>query len=337
MQESNVKIELLEKRVDTFKKQVEQISVMDREAEKAKKQQSVYDEMIRGLQDEIGGLTEQNAQLRRMVKKPDPGSGKTPTPLKPRPHPNQHSHGNPMHDQEHGGSMSMDIMESGSSRDLLMQVDSLRSALRFLRSENASLRTRAAMLDLGLSADLSTLSGPLSRVSETEGPALSEADQSEVQKRQLKADSELKIVALESKRLLKDARIICASPKIVDLTKFTTSKAALPTSTEPTDEAAAAAAGSETATATSTAATRRPWLAKQTRPEWEYHSQQAALNTIQKRSQELKERLAKATQGTTPSAPPKLKKVRIEVRLCREFRGMCKCRHVPDATFLCVK
>ncbi|KAK3818789.1 MAG: hypothetical protein J3Q66DRAFT_177906 [Benniella sp.] len=263
--------------------------------------------MIREHLQEIANLTEQNTQLRRLVKKPDQKIAATP--LKRPTHPNQHNGDG----SEHTGSTGLEGGEVGSSRESLVQIESLKSALRFLRSENALLRTRTAMLDLGLSPDMSTLSGPLSRLSEADGlPLPSEADQSEVQKRQLKADSELKAVALETKRLLKDARIICASPKVVDLTKFTTSKAVAPPSTE---SAAAPTEGSEaatTATATAATTTRRAWLAQQSTPEWQYHSQQAALHTIEQRSRELKERLAKASRDAAPAAStPKLKKLSL--------------------------
>ena len=167
------------------------------------------------------------------------------------------------------------------------------------------------MQDLGLSADISELRGGLlSRRSaggdeedeSKEGSvATVNSSQVESQKRSLSADSELKAVALETRRLMKDARVICASPKVVDLTKHSASGLA----------AARAAALTEESTSTTTP--RRHWQARQSKPEWQYHTQQAALNTIQQRSNELKERLAKATRNSTPvqSAPQKLKKVTL--------------------------
>ncbi|KAF9353188.1 hypothetical protein BGX26_009024 [Mortierella sp. AD094] len=291
LQESHVNIELLSKRMETFKKQAEQISLLDRDVDKAKKQERDYDEAISALQADMAALEEQNSQLRRLVKKYE--SRNIAAPLKRSPH---HGHTSTAHDQDSLGSMTLDGAETSSARELQIQIESLKSALRFLRSENASLRARAAMLDLGLSTDMSALSGPLSRRSEANEASLqSENNQSDIQKRMLSADTELRAVALETKRLLKDARVICASPKIVDLTKHTSSKAP-----------AAATPASENASVS-----RRTWQAQQTRPEWQYHTQQAALHTIQQRSNELKERLAKVSRASVYPAPAKLKKLSL--------------------------
>ncbi|KAF9973743.1 hypothetical protein BGZ65_009101, partial [Modicella reniformis] len=328
LQESNVKVELLEKRIDTFKKQAEQITTLDREAEKSRNQERIYDETIREHQNEITALQEQNMQLRRMIKKPD--SKNVPTPVKRPPNTSALGQNTTMHDPENSGSIYLDNVETGSNRELLIQIESLRSALRFLRSENASLRTRAAMHDLDLPADMSTLSTLLIRTSEDDEPSLmSEAGRLEVQKRQLNANSELKAVALETKRLLKDAWIICASPKVVDLTKCTQSKedpAATTTASEPTTS-------EPTTSETTITSKRRPWLAQQKRPEWEYHTQQAALHTIHQRSNELKERLAKFSR-TIPSAPMRLKKLSlVDVPIARVHLpvGMSDLVGTPDS------
>ncbi|KAF9180030.1 hypothetical protein BGZ51_006508 [Haplosporangium sp. Z 767] len=298
LQESNVKIELLEKRMEDFKKQAEQISILDRDVDKAKKQERDYDEFISALQADMAVLEEQNAQLRRLVKKSE--SRNITAPLKRSSHHNQHGHSGSMNDQDPSGALAVDGADVGSSRELLMQIESLKSALRFLRSENASLRTRAAMLDLGLPADMSTLSAPLGRISDGED-IKTQTDRAVGHKRLLTADTELKAVAMETKRLLRDARIVCASPKIVDLTKHTVSSSA-PSATGVEPESTES--GAKTA--------RRPWQAQKTRPEWQYHTQQAALHTIQKRSNELKERLAKVSRTTSvPAAPTRLKKLTL--------------------------
>ncbi|KAF9169409.1 hypothetical protein BGX21_007549 [Mortierella sp. AD011] len=288
LQESQVSIDLLSKRMETFKKQAEQISMLDRDVNGAKKREQDYDEAISALQAEIKALEDQNLLLKKKSE-----SRTITAPLKRFPH---HGHNSSSPNQDSAGSMTLDSAETSSTRELQIQVESLKSALRFLRSENASLRTTAAMLDLGLTADMSALSGPLSRRSEVDETSLqSENNRPDIQKRMLSADTELKAVALETKRLLKDARVICASPKIVDLTKHTSSKA--PVATTPAPENAPVG--------------RRAWQAQQTRPEWQYHTQQAALHTIQQRSNELKERLAKVSRASIYPAPAKLKKLSL--------------------------
>ncbi|KAG0047137.1 hypothetical protein BGZ83_007752 [Gryganskiella cystojenkinii] len=300
LQESVLKIDHLGKRIENFKKKTEQISILDSDVEKAKKQEREYDEAISSLQAEMALLEAENAQFRRIVKKNDNRGGVI-APIKRTSHQGGQLHGpagGAVHDQD-GNGVGQDGAENGLSRELLIQIESLKSALRFLRSENSILRTRAAMQDLGLSADISELrGGPLAtRVVETDVLLSTESGGSvESQKRSMTVDSELKAVALETKRLMKDARVICASPKIVDLTKHTASSRAAPALAED-----------------SSTAPRRHWQASQSKPEWQYHTQQAALNTIQQRSNELKERLAKVARGSAVAqpAPLKLKKLSL--------------------------
>lgn len=280
--------------MENFKKQAEQISILDRDVDKAKKQERDYDEAISALQADMAALEEQNAQLRRLVKKPE---NRNMVPPSKRPPHGQHGPSGSVLDPEAANALAQDGSETGNNRDLMIQIESLKSALRFLRSENASLRTRAALLDLGLTADLSGLSAPLSRASDAEDlsvQSMGVTAHPETQKRVLSADTELRAVALETKRLIKDARVVCASPKIVDLTKNSSAASKAP-----------AADGSAASATTS----RRPWQAQTSRPEWQYHTQQAALNTIQQRSNELKERLAKVSRTGIHPTPAKLKKV----------------------------
>lgn len=298
LQESGVKIELLGKRMENFKKQAEQISILDRDVDKAKKQERDYDEAISALQADMAALEEQNAQLRKLVRKSEI---RNMVPPSKRPTHGQHGPSSSVLDPETATALAQDGSETGNNRDLMIQIESLKSALRFLRSENAALRTRAALLDLGLTADLSGLAAPLSRVSDAEESSAQfegAAASPMTQKRVLNADTELRAVALETKRLIKDARVVCASPKIVDLTKHSISASKAP-------------AADGTAAAASTSTARRPWLAQSSRPEWQYHTQQAALNTIQQRSNELKERLAKVSRTGIHPAPAKLKKLSL--------------------------
>ncbi|KAF9434926.1 hypothetical protein BGZ76_007186 [Entomortierella beljakovae] len=289
LQESHVNVELLTSRNETLRKQAQQNTILDRDANEAIKQKREYDEAISALQADMAALEEQNDQLRRLnPKKPDNNRVITPSLPDRRPH----GYNNSIYSQEAPGSSNSENADASPSRDLLIQIESLKSALRFLRSENASLRTRAAMLDLGLTPDMSSLTEPLSRGTENEESALQSESS---QKRSKSVDTELKAVALETKRLIKDARVICASPKIVDLTKHTTSKISV----------AATPAGDNTN------ANRRHWQAQQTRPEWQYHTQQAALYTIQKRSNELKERLANVSRSASHPTPTKFKKLSL--------------------------
>ncbi|KAG0289079.1 hypothetical protein BGZ98_003991, partial [Dissophora globulifera] len=69
LQESSVEIELLGKRMETFKKQAEQISSLDRDVDLAKKQERESSEAMNNMRADMAALEEQNLQLRRLIKK----------------------------------------------------------------------------------------------------------------------------------------------------------------------------------------------------------------------------------------------------------------------------
>ncbi|KAF9570127.1 hypothetical protein BGW38_008778 [Lunasporangiospora selenospora] len=237
----------------------------------------------------MAALENENIQLKRLVKKTEPRGGLA---TARRSSHGQQSHVGPGGDQDASGSILLEGAEIGHTKEQSIQIESLKSALRFLRTENSALRTRAAMLDLGLTPDMSTLKNPLGRLNtESLQDGAEGAVQSETEKLTAKTDSELKAVALEARRLIKDARIVCASPKVVDLTKHSATKAIVSKT-------------GETATTG-----RRGWQALKKTPEWEYHAQQAALNTIQQRSNELKERLAKVARSGPAGGSIKLNKL----------------------------
>ncbi|KAF9407583.1 hypothetical protein BGZ94_002642, partial [Podila epigama] len=295
LQESGVTIDLLGKRMEKFKKQAEQISFLDRDISNAKKQERDFEEAILALQAEVDALETENTQLKRQIKKPDGRAGMSAVSIK---RPTPQNNGSSL-DLDSNGATSADGGDGSSNKDLLIQIDSLKSAMRYLRSENSRLRTHAALQDLGLTQDASALSGPLSKIDGAQSKvALSSGGVDAAGKRSVGAETELKAVALETKRLIKDARVICASPKIVDLSIHSVSRS-LPTSTgDATDN-------------TPAPTVRRHWQARQSRPEWQYHTQQAALHTIQQRSNELKERIAKFSRPAIVPAPSKLKKLSL--------------------------
>ncbi|KAG0253188.1 hypothetical protein DFQ27_007619 [Actinomortierella ambigua] len=378
LQESNVKIDLLNKRMETFKKQAEQISYLDQNIDKAKSQEKAYEELIQNLQTDIADMQQENAQLKRALRKTEnrgmmsslkrptvPGVPGSPGSTVAGAGPGNGSTGSL------GGSMilggldqdgmvvggvsslslvSADGLENLPSRELLVQMESLKAALRYVRSENAALRTRAAMQDLGLSNDMSLLHLPLSQV-HLEGTAYALAESAATQKEDarmmetiaslvakkkastaeasssaalasirsgftssgrggLTKAEELKAVALESRKLLREARWVCASPKVVDLTLSRQATLAavgesLPMATAPTTETEdAASSASAKTSAVDGSASKRParWQSLQTRPEWQYHTQQAVLTTIGKRSVELREKLARLSRPVAGSS-----------------------------------
>ena len=67
MQESGVKVEILERRLEATRKQADQIIELENDLTKVKKQEKVYSDAIEQLQAEQDTLEAENARLRKGV------------------------------------------------------------------------------------------------------------------------------------------------------------------------------------------------------------------------------------------------------------------------------
>lgn len=67
IQESNVKIELMERRMDTVKKQADTIFSLETEIAKSRKQERSYEEAIEQLQSDLDALEQDNAKLKQIT------------------------------------------------------------------------------------------------------------------------------------------------------------------------------------------------------------------------------------------------------------------------------
>lgn len=65
LQESGVKVETLERRLEATRKQADQILELESDVTKAKKQEKVYEDAIEQLQAEQDALEAENAKLRK--------------------------------------------------------------------------------------------------------------------------------------------------------------------------------------------------------------------------------------------------------------------------------
>lgn len=65
MQESGVKVETLERRLEATRKQADLIIELENDVAKAKKQEKVYEDAIEQLQAEQDALEAENARLRK--------------------------------------------------------------------------------------------------------------------------------------------------------------------------------------------------------------------------------------------------------------------------------
>lgn len=195
LQESSVKIETLGHRLESSRKQADMILELENDVAKSKKQEKVYEEAMDQLQSEYDALEAENARLRK-----NRGNDGSPT--------------SALGD-------SLVLASSVEAGHLVDQIENLRSAIRFLRSENALLKSRDLYNDVHMLAPLRrTNLAPLPPLSvpelvkdsttddESDGPITPRAKQPAVTRVAL---------ATESKLLLRDLAKITSAPRIVDI------------------------------------------------------------------------------------------------------------------------
>lgn len=71
IQESSVKIELMERRMETVKKQADTINDLETELGKARKQERSYEEAIDQLQHDLDALEQDNIKLKALANNPE--------------------------------------------------------------------------------------------------------------------------------------------------------------------------------------------------------------------------------------------------------------------------
>lgn len=71
IQETGVKIELMERRMETVKKQADAITDLENELAKARKQERAYEEAMEQLQADLDGLEQDNAKLKTLATNPE--------------------------------------------------------------------------------------------------------------------------------------------------------------------------------------------------------------------------------------------------------------------------
>nr|XP_018262298.1 dynactin 1 [Kwoniella dejecticola CBS 10117]OBR84456.1 dynactin 1 [Kwoniella dejecticola CBS 10117] len=141
LQEAGVKVETLERRLEASRKQADTIIELENDVAKAKKQEKVYEEAIEQLQGEQDALEAENARLRKsqVQNQGDRQGTATMTP------------GGTLEPISMGSAGSG--LDSGASSE---QIENLRSAIRFLRHENALLKSKEFYTDFYSLSPLST-------------------------------------------------------------------------------------------------------------------------------------------------------------------------------------
>jgi len=200
IQESAVKIELMERRMEAVKKQAEAVTELEGLLGKAQKQEKYYVEAMEQLQSEFDTLAKENSKLKAASsaseKVAGPATGQSQIPL--------HVDGN---------------LETSH---LLEQLESFRGAVRFLRKENSYLKGNDLMREL---AELPRLPVPTLGSRQPTPPldasGLSDTDESD-EESNVKVPS-VRSLATETKALYREVIKFSSTPRVVDLSATKTS------------------------------------------------------------------------------------------------------------------
>ncbi|KND03013.1 uncharacterized protein SPPG_02084 [Spizellomyces punctatus DAOM BR117] len=226
LQESAVKIELLEKRMENVRKHAETISHLEDSLTKTKEKAKVYEEAVESLHADLEQLENENEKLRKVVKRYERQQPGVPGVVSPR-----SMRIDSTSDAGAGArGRSEDVMrpegvESVMDDSLLAQFESLKSAVRFLRTENSRLKADKAM------ASSVTLFDPLDplmrrglRRSDILSPAAQTADADSPEERESvrspSVEDGLAQVRQEARKFARQVSLIATTPRVVDVTRM---------------------------------------------------------------------------------------------------------------------
>ncbi|EIW87309.1 hypothetical protein CONPUDRAFT_161877 [Coniophora puteana RWD-64-598 SS2] len=203
IQESGVKIEHLERRMETVKRQADAIVELEIELAKSRKQERAYEEAMEQLQTEYDALEAELAKVKSAV------SG----------HERTVSGAQPIESE------SMAVEGTLETSQLIEQIEALRGTVRFLRNENAYLKGQDLLKEIQ-SLPLLPDPAPVPRPASPRTPPLAPSSLSDSD-----AESEFdslpsfraprvpraRALATETKMLYRDVIRFSASPRVVDL------------------------------------------------------------------------------------------------------------------------
>lgn len=194
LQESGVKVETLERRLEATRKQAEQIVELENDVTKAKKQEKVYEDAIEQMQKDLDILEAENAKLGKGDRQASSTGVEAPT-------------------------LSTFVDQGAVSE----QVENLRAAIRFLRRENALLKSKDLYKSVHLLPSL-TYSPRVEEVPELDpsGPASPSASSDDGGSIGPITPSK-RTLEMESKILWREVTEWTIAPKIVDITKVSSS------------------------------------------------------------------------------------------------------------------
>ncbi|KAI0307655.1 dynein associated protein-domain-containing protein [Multifurca ochricompacta] len=201
IQESTVKIELMERRMEAVKKQAEAVSELEGLLGKAQKQEKYYVEAMEQLQSEFDILAKENIKL-----KAAPNAS----------------------EKEAAGAINVQpqvvlpVDGNLETTHLLEQLESFRGAVRFLRMENSYLKGNEFMAEID---ELPPLPKPSPRLQTPplDASGLSDTEESDTEAIQNRKVSSVRSLRTETKVLYREVIKFSSTPRVVDLSTIKTS------------------------------------------------------------------------------------------------------------------
>ncbi|KNZ76316.1 Dynactin, 150 kDa isoform [Termitomyces sp. J132] len=198
IQETSVKIELMERRLEAARRQTDTIANLENEITKAKRQERAYEEAMEQLQADLDALEQDNAKLKTLAAGQERQGIRQPEPE------------------------IIPIEGSLETSHLLEQIDALRGTVRFLRTENSYLKGQDLLREI---ESLPPLLGPLSRMPTPplDPSGLSDSDDSDTEAPL--PSLTLRSLTTETKQLYRDVIRFSSSPRVVDLSTLNSKRA----------------------------------------------------------------------------------------------------------------
>ncbi|KAF8167287.1 dynactin [Crassisporium funariophilum] len=200
VQESAVKIELMERRLEAIKKQADTIAELEKDLAAAKKQEKASSDTLLQLHSELDNVYQENAKLKASTA----GQERQTTGAQPA-------------EPEH-----LPIEGNLETSHLLEQIDALRGTVRFLRMENSYLKGH------DLLREIEALPPLPQRVLRAPTPPLMPSGNSDTEDSdsdELPAPPTLFSLSTETKKLYRDVMKYSSAPRVVDLSALNAKRA----------------------------------------------------------------------------------------------------------------
>ncbi|CAO3591941.1 unnamed protein product [Absidia cylindrospora] len=261
IQETSVKVELLEKRTEAAKKQAEQIVVLEETLQKSQSQEQMYSEALENLKAEYGVLQQENGELKKAasIKEETNQSPSSAT----------HAASKKSELELSGAHSSLEPVSSGNMAYMIQQMESLKSAIRYLRVENNHLKScdmaRHLQLDqfpVIINTDRKQQVHSAQHVAIDDGADNDSSNSNNNSNNSDEANvrSQIRSYATETNALLKEIRLASTSPKLVSL---------------------------------SPDHRNGKWQRRKYSPDYQYQTQQSVLYTLKQRSDTLRTKMEK--------------------------------------------